>query len=55
MEKKKVSIIGYGGWGTALGLLLERIGHEVMMWGVDPEYIEKIKKNPRKPQIFKRV
>ncbi len=38
--KKKVSVIGCGGWGTALSLLLCQAGHRTVMWGVDPRYME---------------
>ncbi|MCP4649861.1 MAG: NAD(P)-dependent glycerol-3-phosphate dehydrogenase [PVC group bacterium] len=33
-----ISIIGDGGWGTALALLLTRKGFKVMVWGAFPEY-----------------
>jgi len=45
MEKKKISIIGHGGWGTALGILLDRIGHEVMIWGFEADYIKELNKS----------
>ena len=44
MAKTKVSIVGYGGWGTALGVHLDRIGQEVMIWGQEADYVEEIKK-----------
>ena len=28
----KVSVMGAGGWGTALAILLHNNGHEVMLW-----------------------
>jgi glycerol-3-phosphate dehydrogenase (NAD(P)+) len=37
-----VSIIGDGGWGTALGLVLHRNGHRIRVWGPFPEYIADI-------------
>lgn len=37
-----VSIIGDGGWGTALGLVLHRNGHRVRIWGPFPSYLEQI-------------
>ena len=45
-----MAIIGCGGWGTALALLLDKNGHSVSMWGVEPEYVEEMKRtrlNPR--------
>ena len=29
---KKVSVIGSGGWGTALAVMLDKYGHEVAIW-----------------------
>ncbi len=41
---KRISIIGDGGWGTALGLVLHRNGHHVRLWGPFPDYISQIKR-----------
>lgn len=35
-----VTILGDGGWGTALGILLCRNGHQVTIWGPFTEYVE---------------
>ncbi len=37
---KKVSIIGDGGWGTALALLLHSKGLQVTIWGYFPDYVQ---------------
>jgi glycerol-3-phosphate dehydrogenase (NAD(P)+) len=39
----KATVIGDGGWGTALAMVLDRNGHETTVWGPFPEYIEEIK------------
>jgi glycerol-3-phosphate dehydrogenase (NAD(P)+) len=39
----KATVIGDGGWGTALAMVLERNGHDVTVWGPFSEYIEEIK------------
>ena len=39
----KVAIIGDGGWGTANALLLNRNGHEVVLWGAFKDYVEEMK------------
>ncbi len=39
----KATVVGDGGWGTALAMVLERNGHDVTVWGPFPEYLEKIK------------
>jgi glycerol-3-phosphate dehydrogenase (NAD(P)+) len=38
-----ITIIGDGGWGTAIGLLLHSYGHAVTLWGPFPEYLEEIR------------
>ncbi|MEN7972406.1 MAG: NAD(P)H-dependent glycerol-3-phosphate dehydrogenase [Verrucomicrobiota bacterium] len=38
----KVTVIGDGGWGTALAMVLERNGHDVTVWGPFPEYLEEV-------------
>lgn len=40
----KVAVIGDGGWGTALGLVLHRNGHEVCIWGPFPDYIATVRR-----------
>jgi len=39
----KVTVIGDGGWGTALAMVLNRNGHETTVWGPFPEYLAEIK------------
>lgn len=34
----KISVIGDGGWGTALAIVLQRNGHEVSVWGPFADY-----------------
>lgn len=46
----KISVIGDGGWGTAIALLLDTCGHQVTLWGSFPEYIaqmQTLRANPR--------
>ena len=35
----KIAILGDGGWGTALGVVLDRNGHRVRIWGPFADYI----------------
>jgi glycerol-3-phosphate dehydrogenase (NAD(P)+) len=39
----KVTILGVGAWGTALGLLLSKNGNEVTAWGHRPEFLETLR------------
>ncbi|MEI6212350.1 MAG: NAD(P)H-dependent glycerol-3-phosphate dehydrogenase [bacterium] len=39
----KTTIIGDGGWGTALGLLLRQNGHDVTIWGPFPDYLAEVR------------
>ena len=38
----KVTIIGDGAWGTALGVLLFEKGYDVKIWGAFPEYTKEL-------------
>jgi glycerol-3-phosphate dehydrogenase (NAD(P)+) len=46
---KHVSIIGDGGWGTALGLSLQRKGCRVRLWGPFPDYIARVRRERVNP------
>jgi len=39
-----VTVIGDGGWGTALALLLDGKGHRVRLWGAFPDYVAEMRK-----------
>jgi glycerol-3-phosphate dehydrogenase (NAD(P)+) len=39
----KITIIGDGGWGTALGLLLHQNGHSVTVWGPFADYLDEVR------------
>jgi glycerol-3-phosphate dehydrogenase (NAD(P)+) len=38
----KVTILGAGAWGTALGVVLSRNGHSVRLWGHRPEHVAEL-------------
>jgi glycerol-3-phosphate dehydrogenase (NAD(P)+) len=40
---KRVTVLGSGSWGTALALHLGTAGHEVRLWGRNPELMAEIK------------
>lgn len=35
-----ITILGAGSWGTALGIHLARVGHDVRLWARDPELVQ---------------
>jgi len=39
---KKISIIGAGGWGTALAVLLAEHRGQVLLWGHNPQVVEEL-------------
>ncbi len=55
MIKTKVSIIGDGGWGTALALLLHSKGASPILWSVSPEYAENLRKNRENQKFLKGI
>ncbi len=39
----RITVLGDGGWGTALAVLLERQGKDVLLWSAFPEYARELK------------
>jgi glycerol-3-phosphate dehydrogenase (NAD(P)+) len=48
--KDRVTILGAGSWGTALAIELSRSGHDVLLWGRDPEVAARIEADGRHPR-----
>ena len=40
----RVGVLGAGSWGTALALLLNKNGHDVTIWSIDPKEVEMLRK-----------
>jgi len=38
----RITVLGDGGWGTALALVLNRNGHDVTVWGIDSDYMAEV-------------
>ena len=49
---EKVLILGGGGWGTALAIVLSRGGHDVRVWGRDPEYMAHLEERRENPKFL---
>ena len=49
---KRISIIGDGGWGTALALVLHTNGHAVRVWGPFADYIEEVRHRHRNEKFL---
>ena len=47
MRSPSVGVIGSGGWGTALALLMARLGLQVPIWGHDPAHVEAMRSSQR--------
>lgn len=50
----KITVLGSGGWGTALALLLVDNGHDVTLWSHNPQrcaLLEQTGENPRLPGV----
>jgi len=48
----KVTVLGDGGWGTALAMVLHESGAEVTLWGAFPDYIELMQRERRNPRFL---
>ncbi len=42
-----VTVLGVGAWGTALGKLLHERGHNVTLWGHNPQHLDQIRRTGR--------
>jgi glycerol-3-phosphate dehydrogenase (NAD(P)+) len=52
MSDSKVSIVGDGGWGLAVAILLRQAGHDVRVWGIEPEYVEEVARTRESPRYL---
>lgn len=40
----QIAVLGAGSWGTAMAIMMARNGHQVTLWGHDPEHVERLAK-----------
>lgn len=48
----RIGIIGGGAWGTALGLVAARAGHETLLWAREADVVEAINAGHRNPRFL---
>jgi glycerol-3-phosphate dehydrogenase (NAD(P)+) len=41
----RIGVLGAGGWGSTLAKLLAETGHQVMLWGHDPDHLEDLRRH----------
>lgn len=51
----KITVIGDGGWGTAIGLLLNTNGHTITLWGPFEDYLKEIRSAGENTRYLKGV
>jgi glycerol-3-phosphate dehydrogenase (NAD(P)+) len=49
---ERIAVLGAGSWGTALAVHCARIGHDVRLWGRDPELMKEIARTRRNAQYL---
>ena len=55
MINLKISILGSGSWGSALGNVLAKNNHEVLIWGREVDEVNDINQNHENSKYFKEV
>lgn len=48
----RVSLLGAGAWGTTVGIKLYKAGHEVRLWEIDAQRVEKVCLTRRLPKVL---
>jgi len=54
-KPKTITILGDGGWGTALSLVLNNNGHKVLLWSVFKEYADFLKRKRENVKFLKGI
>ncbi len=52
---RKITVIGNGGWGTALAILLHKKGYEVTLWGADALYVKYLNEKRENVKFLKDI
>jgi len=52
---ERIAVIGAGNWGTALGNLLARKGHDVALWSFEADVAEAINQDHENPKYLRNI
>jgi len=52
VEKMRVSFLGAGAWGSTMGIMLSREGHDIRLWEIDSARVEKLGYTRRLPGVL---
>ncbi len=52
VEKMRISFLGAGAWGTTMGMMLFEAGHEVRLWEINKERVQKLGYTHRLPGVL---
>lgn len=52
MTGLSILVLGAGSWGTALAIHAARLNAEVMLWGIDPEHIQRLSRLRENPDFL---
>ncbi|MCP5003071.1 MAG: NAD(P)H-dependent glycerol-3-phosphate dehydrogenase [Planctomycetes bacterium] len=55
IESRRISVLGTGGWGTALAILLHEKGHHVTLWGASTDYVDFLKQKRENRKYLKGI
>lgn len=55
VEKMRISFLGAGAWGTTMGMMLYGAGHDVRLWEINSERVEKLRYTRRLPGVLPAV
>ncbi len=52
VEKMRVSFLGAGAWGSTMGIMLSREGHDVRLWEINQARVTKLRYTRRLPGVL---
>ena len=45
----KIAVLGAGSWGVALGQVLNENGNDVLLWQLEPDFVDTINQSHKHP------